>query len=291
MSSALHRNLDFEGPPTPSEAWEREAASDERLGIDPGIRDNPEEDDVESKFEPEDNDYEPSYSAGLSRSRRRIGAVLWWTGAMAVLGIAVAFGVAKFATTWTAAASRQVRDSASSGVQVSDQPPGPASRIGTPVEVPKPPAAQLIVAQGSPGEMDEALAMNVSLSNAPTGAMIAIYGLASGSTLNVGRVSGTNGWRLMAADLRIALIRPPQGFVGAMQLGLELRLADESVADLKTLRLEWLAPLWCRHRPRHRPRHRMQWLPLRLWPRLQLQRWLRHPPWWFRLRPHRRRRF
>jgi hypothetical protein len=220
----------------------RRAGSSEELGIDPGVRDNPEEDYIEPKFEPEENDYGPSYSAGSSRSRWRIGAVLWWTGALAVLGIAVAFGVAKFATAWTAAASRQVRDSASSGVQVSGRPPGPASRTGTPVEVPKPAAAQLIVVQGSPGEMDEALGMNVSLSNAPTGAMIAIYGLASGSTLNVGRVSGTNGWRLMAADLRNALIRPPQGFVGAMQLGLELRLADESVADLKTLRLEWLAP-------------------------------------------------
>jgi hypothetical protein len=242
MSSALHRNLDFEGPPTPSEAWEREAASNERLGVDPGIRDNPEEDYVEPKFEPEENDYEPSYSMGSSRSRWRIGAVLWWAGAIAVLGIAIAFGVAKFATTWTAAASRQVRDSASSGVQVSGQTSAPASRTGTPVEVPKPPAPQLIVGQGSPGGTDEPLAMNVSLSNAPTGAMIAIYGLASGSTLSAGSAWGENGWRLMAADLRNALIRPPQGYVGAMQLGLELRLADESVADLKTLRLEWLAP-------------------------------------------------
>jgi TPR repeat protein len=43
----------------------------------------------------------------------------------------------------------------------------------------------------------------------------------------------------MATELREAWVRPPQGFVGAMELGLELRLADDSVADFKTLHLEW----------------------------------------------------
>src|SRR3984893_4603259 len=46
----------------------------------------------------------------------------------------------------------------------------------------------------------------------------------------------------MAKELREALVRPPQGFVGAMELGLELRLANDSVADFKTLHLEWVAP-------------------------------------------------
>jgi hypothetical protein len=235
----------------------RGAASRKKLGIDdPRIRDNPGEDYVEPKFEPEENEYGPSYSAG------------------SVPAIAASFVVAKLATAWTVASSGEFQDFASSGVQAFGQPLAPAARTSTPVELPKPPAPQLIVVQGSPGGMGETLALNVSLSSAPADAMIAIYGLASGSTLNVGRVSEVNGWRLMAADLRNALVRPPQGFVGVMQLGLELRLADESVADLKTLRLEWLAPL----RRRRRPRHRMQWLPLRL------RRWLR-------LQPLRRRRF
>jgi TPR repeat protein len=38
------------------------------------------------------------------------------------------------------------------------------------------------------------------------------------------------------------LVRPPQDFAGAMEVGLELRLANHSVADRKTLHLEWAAP-------------------------------------------------
>jgi TPR repeat protein len=46
----------------------------------------------------------------------------------------------------------------------------------------------------------------------------------------------------MATDLADALIRPPQDFVGSMDLAIELRLADDSVADRKTLHAEWMAP-------------------------------------------------
>ncbi|SDR64097.1 hypothetical protein SAMN05519103_09395 [Rhizobiales bacterium GAS113] len=113
---------------------------------------------------------------------------------------------------------------------------------GAPIDRAKAPAAQLIVGQASSRGAGEAPPLSVSLSNAPAGAMIAINGLAAGSTLTVGRASGAGGWRLMATELREALVRPPQGFVGAMELGLELRLANDSVADLKTLHLEWVAP-------------------------------------------------
>jgi len=52
---------------------------------------------------------------------------------------------------------------------------------------------------------------------------------------------GTNGWRLAAVDLRNALVRPPKGFAGPMDVVLELRLADDTVVDRKSLRLEWAA--------------------------------------------------
>jgi hypothetical protein len=135
------------------------------------------------------------------------------------------------------------QDSVASGVQVSGHVAALEARVAPPVEVPKPPPLQLVVGQGSHGGANEALPMNVSLSGAADGAMVMIDGLAAGSTMSVGRASGASGWQLMAADLRNALVQPPQGFVGAMQLGLELRLADESLADLKTQRLEWAAPV------------------------------------------------
>jgi len=103
----------------------RRAASRKKLGIDPGIRDNPEEDYVEPKFEPEKNKYGPSYSAG------------------SVAGIAASFVVSKLATTWTVAPSGEVQDFAASGVQGSGQTSAPESRTSTLVEGPNPLASQL----------------------------------------------------------------------------------------------------------------------------------------------------
>jgi DNA-binding NarL/FixJ family response regulator len=109
----------------------RGAHSDEKLGIDPGIRDNPEEDYVEPKFEPEKSNYGPSYSAG------------------SVAGIAASFAVGKLATSSTVAPSGEVQDPVASGVRASGQPPAPESPTSTPVEGPNPLASQLTVGQVS----------------------------------------------------------------------------------------------------------------------------------------------
>ena len=44
------------------------------------------------------------------------------------------------------------------------------------------------------------------------------------------------------SDLRNALVRPPRGFAGPMDVAVELRLADDRAVDRKVLRLEWSAP-------------------------------------------------
>ncbi len=67
-----------------------------------------------------------------------------------------------------------------------------------------------------------------------------IGGLVPGSTLSAGKQVGPGTWRLPVAELAGAAITPPRGFIGAVDLMLELRLADNSVADRKSLRLEWL---------------------------------------------------
>ncbi|MBV9559532.1 MAG: hypothetical protein JOY90_03575, partial [Bradyrhizobium sp.] len=71
---------------------------------------------------------------------------------------------------------------------------------------------------------------------------IVIKGLAAGSILNVGRALVAGGWQLMPAELREVMVQPPQDFAGTMDVELELRLANFTVADRKTLRLEWAAP-------------------------------------------------
>jgi hypothetical protein len=111
------------------------------------------------------------------------------------------------------------------------------------VDQPRVPAPQLVVGHTSPRGQDEASPLGLALSAARAGAVVAIDGLATGSTLNVGRSAGSNAWRLTAGDLHNAAIRPPQKFVGAMDLAITLRLADDSVSDRKTLRLEWTAPI------------------------------------------------
>ena len=151
------------------------------------------------------------------------------------------FMVGKLQPTWAVAASGYIEHSPTFNSWISGLPIGQATPV-VPSERAEPPAAQLIVGQGSSGGAGEALPLSVSLSDGPADAIIVINGLAAGSTLNVGRASGAGGWQLMAAELGDVVVRPPQDFAGAMEVGLELRLANHSVADRKTLHLEWAAP-------------------------------------------------
>jgi len=68
---------------------------------------------------------------------------------------------------------------------------------------------------------------------------VVINGLASGSAVSVGTPAGPNGWRLPVRDLNRAAITPPRGFVGTMDLIMELRLANNTVIDRKGVLLEW----------------------------------------------------
>ncbi len=97
------------------------------------------------------------------------------------------------------------------------------------------------VNQEAPRNPGEAFPLAVTVVGSVVGASVVVDGLAAGSTLTVGGPLGTNGWRLAAVDLRNALVRPPRGFAGPMDLGLELRLADDTVVDRKLARLEWAA--------------------------------------------------
>jgi hypothetical protein len=68
---------------------------------------------------------------------------------------------------------------------------------------------------------------------------VVISGLASGSAVSVGTPAGPKGWRLPVSDLNRAAITPPRGFVGTMDLIMELRLANDTVIDRKGVLLEW----------------------------------------------------
>jgi hypothetical protein len=86
---------------------------------------------------------------------------------------------------------------------------------------------------------DEPAPLTISYADAGSNVSVVIGGLAPGSTLGVGTPAAPNAWRLASTDLERAAIRPPRGFVGLMNLTLELRLADDTVVDRWGLQLEW----------------------------------------------------
>jgi TPR repeat protein len=100
-------------------------------------------------------------------------------------------------------------------------------------------ARQLTVGEVRPLQVGEAARLTVSAADAGADAAVVVGRLAPGSTLSTGTQVAPDAWRLSVEELRRAVISPPRGFVGVMALSLELRLADNSVADRKDLQLQW----------------------------------------------------
>src|SRR5262249_3273263 len=100
-------------------------------------------------------------------------------------------------------------------------------------------SGRLTVGAVSPQQVDEAAKLTGSAADAGAGGAVVIDGLTAGSTLSAGAQVGPTTWRLPVGELGGAVIPPPRGFVGAIDLALELRLADNTTADRKGLLLEW----------------------------------------------------
>jgi hypothetical protein len=101
-------------------------------------------------------------------------------------------------------------------------------------------ARQLTIKASRLWQVDAPARLVVSASDAPADVDVVIIGLATGSVLSLGKPAGADRWRLSAKDLNSVMIFPPRGFVGLMDLTLELRLAsDDSMVDRKGLLLEW----------------------------------------------------
>jgi hypothetical protein len=73
------------------------------------------------------------------------------------------------------------------------------------------------------------------------GLAMEISGLPKGMTISAGRPQGAGRWRILAADVDDAVISPPKGFGGAIDLTIELRLADDAIIDRGSLHCEWLS--------------------------------------------------
>jgi hypothetical protein len=100
---------------------------------------------------------------------------------------------------------------------------------------------QLIVGAVPAQQADEVARLAISAADTGASATVVIGGLATGAALSAGREISPNTWRVSVEELPGVSVIPPRGFVGSMDLTVELRLADNSVADRKGQQLEWLS--------------------------------------------------
>ena len=257
MSSPLDRKFNPDEPSPYAPKWVRDAAQSDRRITEPAVFEDaevfphsamplgPDEGMVIERYRVP-RSLEPTTITGPSYlgvpKRSSVGALVRFGGAAAIAaGIAVLV-VGKGPFSWLMAKDHSEQTPAF-GSRFAGQLSASNGSTNMPAEEPKPPAPQLVLGHAAAHGQGEAAPLGVTLSAASTGAMVVIDGLQTGANLNVGRSTGSSGWRLAASDLPNALVRPPQGFTGAMDLAIALRLADDSVADRKIARLEWTAPV------------------------------------------------
>lgn len=85
----------------------------------------------------------------------------------------------------------------------------------------------------------EEVPLGITLTRGLGEGALVLTGLLPGTRLTVGMPAGPEGWRVPLGELGRAAIVPPDNFVGSLDLGLELRLADDTVGDRGTMRIEW----------------------------------------------------
>jgi hypothetical protein len=176
---------------------------------------------------------DPMPEAALVPRRSKVGIIVCFSLAIAVPAIAAPFLASKLPGGGTVAVAEER----------SNETPSFESRLWKQDSnvAERPPSAQLSANQRCLRNQGELCPLAVTVDGSVVGASVVIDGLASGSTVTVGLPLGTNGWQLAATDLDKALVRPPEGFVGPMEIVLELRLADNTLLARKPLRLEWVA--------------------------------------------------
>ena len=113
-------------------------------------------------------------------------------------------------------------------------PPLPTAIDLTPV---KPARPQVVASEKTPLQRDQVwpLGANITIEG---GGTLVVRGLAAGAKLSAGQPLDSDGWELGVADLSDAIIAPPRGFVGAMDLTLALR-RDGAASDPQSLHVEW----------------------------------------------------
>ncbi len=170
----------------------------------------------------------------VPRARSVLGVVARFAAAITVAALVALLVVVKLPASWTFGA-KETRDTTPSfGSRF-------AGQNGRAVERPKPVAPQLSLSQEAARSAGDAFPLGVSVAGAAEAASVVIDGLAVGTTVTAGQAAGAGAWRVPVSALSNALVKPPRGYSGPMDLTVELRLADGAAVDRKPLRLEWAA--------------------------------------------------
>jgi DnaJ domain len=102
---------------------------------------------------------------------------------------------------------------------------------------------RIILQQNDSYATDNIIPLGLQVGGQTLGMALDISGLPSGTTLSSGQPIGGGKWRILAADVGNAMVCPPRGFRAALDFVAELRLADESIVDSGSFRLEWTSVL------------------------------------------------
>jgi hypothetical protein len=99
----------------------------------------------------------------------------------------------------------------------------------------------LVLQQVPPRPAGDTIPLGATVTGRALGLAVELSGLPAGMTMSAGRPQGGGRWRILATDVENVVIRPPQGFGGAINLSIELRLANDTIADRGSLHREWIS--------------------------------------------------
>jgi hypothetical protein len=160
----------------------------------------------------------------IQRARKPVLRWLGWLPFVAIVAAIIVFG----------AALVNLDEARNLAIGVAMAPREGLPRAGT---LARP--ARLIV-ENQKGFANEPLPLGVSLNDASGGETVFLAGFAAGTEVSAGSPLGLTRWRVSAHDLGTAFAYSPRGFVGVMDVAIDLRSVDDRLLDSQVVRLNWI---------------------------------------------------
>jgi len=102
------------------------------------------------------------------------------------------------------------------------------------------PSPARLVVENQKGFINEPLPLRILVNGASGSEIVMLAGLVPGSEISVGTRLGLTGWQFSAHDLGTAVAHSPKGFVGVMDVMIDLRSASDRLLDNKLVQLTWV---------------------------------------------------